>query len=124
MGIILHTRDDHLVLIRRAAWTGEFGGCWDRPGGHPEPSAIRHPFLVAAEAVLLGSSETDMLSAGSGGCKVLLANRGENTMDELEHPSTSSQFPSKSLEELITDEVQSIVQPSLIQPYISFTRFS
>ena len=40
MGILLLTSDNHLLVIRRALWTGENPGMIDRPGGHPEPSKI------------------------------------------------------------------------------------
>lgn len=37
---MLQTSDDRVAVLRRSAWTGEFGGFWDRPGGHPEPSVV------------------------------------------------------------------------------------
>ena len=37
VGAITITSDGFVVLIRRAAWTGEGSGMIDRPGGHAEP---------------------------------------------------------------------------------------
>ncbi|XP_064103181.1 uridine diphosphate glucose pyrophosphatase NUDT22-like [Macrobrachium nipponense] len=43
VGILLMTCDDCLVVTRRAAWTGEYPGMLDRPGGHPEPDLVLTP---------------------------------------------------------------------------------
>ncbi|KAB7501014.1 Nucleoside diphosphate-linked moiety X motif 22, partial [Armadillidium nasatum] len=40
VGILAFTDDDHIVLIRRAKWVGEYPGFFDRPGGHPEPEKV------------------------------------------------------------------------------------
>ena len=40
VGAIAVTNDDFVILMKRAAWTGEAPGKIDRPGGHPEPDEI------------------------------------------------------------------------------------
>lgn len=40
VGAITLTSDEFLVFVLRADWTGEYAGCLDRPGGHPEPSLV------------------------------------------------------------------------------------
>ncbi|XP_042210765.1 uridine diphosphate glucose pyrophosphatase NUDT22-like [Homarus americanus] len=40
VGVLLMTKDGHLVVTRRAGWTGEYPGALDRPGGHPEPGRV------------------------------------------------------------------------------------
>ena len=40
VGAIALTNDDFVILMKRAAWTGEAPGKIDRPGGHPEPDEI------------------------------------------------------------------------------------
>ncbi|KAK7079522.1 Nudix (nucleoside diphosphate linked moiety X)-type motif 22 [Halocaridina rubra] len=43
VGVLLITDDGYGVVTRRAAWTGEFPGLLDRPGGHPEPEGKLKP---------------------------------------------------------------------------------
>ena len=40
VGVILVTSDEHIVVLKRAGWTAECSGMYDRPGGHPEPSEL------------------------------------------------------------------------------------
>lgn len=40
VGALIITNDDHVVFTRRAAWTGEYAGFLDIPGGHPEPKYV------------------------------------------------------------------------------------
>ena len=42
VGAIAITNDSYVILQRRAQWTGESPGKIDRPGGHPEPSNVKH----------------------------------------------------------------------------------
>ena len=41
VGAITVTNDGFVVLMQRSQWTGEQAGKVDRPGGHPEPDAVK-----------------------------------------------------------------------------------
>ncbi|TRY80482.1 hypothetical protein TCAL_02979 [Tigriopus californicus] len=40
VGAVTLTKDDFVVLVKRAGWTGEGAHKIDRPGGHPEPDLV------------------------------------------------------------------------------------